>query len=295
MIKAFLITGESSKFDHHRAFSHLKKIADRYAQSIVEHRLFGFQISVVGSGTVDITDEYVAFTLCVDELNVSSDRFLKIKVSKAGVHAENDYAGSIPFYYSNRSDFCASNIEPCVFMATGSSIDDLSPENMYGYLKYGHFIWDETAWKHIYQMLPDSSYLFDALGLLRRQFSKKTVFSSEDRCNLNEMQVADELFELNQRLVSNSLKDYDEIILPLSSGYDSRMIFAVVSNDPALKKKTKCFTYGCEGSVEVEAARRLTKNKQVEWSFVDLPCHFLEASKLSEISDIFGASLHMHG
>jgi hypothetical protein len=103
------------------------------------------------------------------------------------------------------------------------------------------------------------------------------------------------LFELNRALVRRSLADAEDIILPLSSGYDSRMIFSVLSNEKDLLEKTRCFTYGSSGSIEVEAALRLSKLKGIEWHHIDLSCRFLTRGYLEDISNIFGASLHMHG
>jgi hypothetical protein len=54
---------------------------------------------------------------------------------------------------------------------------------------------------------------------------------------------------MNQELVKRSLSNADEITLPLSSEYD---FCCVLANDPELAKRTRCFTYGSEGSIEVE-------------------------------------------
>jgi hypothetical protein len=144
-------------------------------------------------------------------------------------------------------------------------------------------------------MLPDSRYRFTPKGKLIAEEYLETVKASESRCGHSDKQVANELFELNRALVRRSLADAEDIILPLSSGYDSRMIFSVLSNEKDLLAKTRCFTYGSSGSIEVEGGRRLSKLKGIEWHHVDLPCRFLTRRYLEDISNIFGASLHMHG
>ena len=93
-------------------------------------------------------------------------------------------------------------------------------------------------------MLPDSTYSFSLSGDLQSMQYIETVKAGDTKVVLSDKQVADELFELNKSLVKRSLVDSDEIILPLSSGYDSRLIFSVIANDQELRKKTRCYTYG---------------------------------------------------
>jgi hypothetical protein len=73
------------------------------------------------------------------------------------------------------------------------------------------------------------------------------------------------------------------------------MIFAVLASDRKLARKTRCFTYGSVGSIEVESAKRLAKQSNIEWHHVELPCQFLRKSYLIDIGEIFGGSVHMHG
>lgn len=279
--------------------AHMEALAKRYGFRTVEISRYGFNIIiVVDSNNKSIVENIDAIHIVCGSISDHSyewDRYLSVKISDRRLEVTNDYAGSIPIFYSQRNGLVLSNIEPCVFLGSESSLNDLSAENIYGFLRYSHFIWDETAWSHIKQMLPDSRYVFSSTGELLSVEYLETVKASDSRAGLTDKQVANELFELNQSLVNRSLADADEIILPLSSGYDSRMIFSVLANDRNLISKTRCFTYGSVGSIEVEGGRRLSQLKGMEWHHVELPCKFLDIRYLKEVSDIFGASLHMHG
>ncbi len=297
MINAFLISSYSPPRLWDKARSHLAKLASTYGKEIQELRIGAFRICLVGSEfSYDIIDASNKLSIMLRHSGKEIwDRFLKFELSVDNLIVENDYAGSIPFFYSSRCGFVASNIEPCVFLASDSSLEDVSPENIYGFLKYSHFIWDETAWKHIFQMLPDSAYHFASDGEVKKKKYLETVKASNNRVNLSDRDVGAQLYELNRNLVTRSLEIYDEIILPLSSGYDSRMIFAVLANDSKLAERTYCYTYGSEGSIEVEAGRRLSRLKKIKWHHIELPCKFLQSRYTKEIADLFGASLHMHG
>lgn len=297
MINAYLI---SSNLDEHRweaSRSHFLSLSYRYGKDYKDFKVGAFKVCVVGEKIDELLvaqDDSILIRL--QHLpSHTHDRYIIIKVCQDEIIVENDYAGSIPFFYSSRSGFVASNIEPCVYIASGSSLEDISPENIFGYLKYSHFIWDETAWRHIYQIIPDSTYQFTSDGQIKEKRYLKTVKASTGRVSLSDSQVAEQLYELNKKLVTRSLDQYDEIILPLSSGYDSRMIYAVLSNDTKLAERTRCFTYGSEGSIEVEAGRRLSQLKKIKWNHIELPCKFLQSRYMKEIADTFGGSLHMHG
>jgi len=297
MIKAFLITKGIPEAAAGKALAHLRRLAGEHSLHLSSRVSNGFAISIVADAPVDdgAADPASGFFMSGSLHGGRDDRFIDVAVTEAGLVVENDYAGSIPLFWSTRNGFAASNIEPCVFLASESSIDDLSPENVYGYLRFSHFIWDETAWNHIFQMVPDSRYHFSGSGQLADTRYLRTVLASDSRAHLTDKQVADELFELNRSLVTEALGSASDIILPLSSGYDSRMIFSVLASDSRMAQKTRCFTYGSAGSIEVESGRRLAGLKNVSWHHVELPCRFLDRRHLKQVADIFGASLHMHG
>ena len=275
--------------------AHMNKLAQRYKKKILQLEFGQWSIILVGSCKYQKNETSLRFSLCIDEVDPTLDRYLLVELTKDKILVTNDYAGSIPFFYSNKNGFCASNIEPYVVKGSGATQYDLCPERLFGYLRYGHFIWTETAWKHVDTLPPDATAKFDHKGKCIKQDYNASVFASDENVGLSDTQVASKLYELNNNLVTRALEGFDEIILPLSSGYDSRMILAVIAENQKLREKTRCFTYGAIGSVEVESARRLSRAAGVEWSFVDLPCKFLNHDRLAETADVFGCSLHMHG
>lgn len=264
-----------------------------------EEICFGlFVVGIIFDGGLIVERSADSLSFCIGQLGdsgLTNDRFLRVKIFFDSVEIENDYAGSIPVFYSTFSGVSLSNIEPFIVEANGYSNDDISYENIYGFLRYSHFIWDETAFKGMYVMEPDSRYFFDSISLSVEKNYLKSIKASRDLEGLSDFEVAHELDKLNEDLVNNALENYSQIILPLSSGYDSRMILAAVSKRKDLKERLHCFTYGSIGSIEVESARRLTKQLGVKWDFLELPRRFLTKSYLDEIHDIFGCSLHMHG
>ena len=312
-IIAFAIT--TNKFDessYKRAFQHFQQLAQSfgYTTTIIEHGVFHIWFIFEGKidNLLDKTNREIQFCVgpyitqyhsCLDQKNLSNDqirdRFLKIKVSIRDVQITNDYVGSIPVYYSLRKHLTISNIEPVVVIDSETNYDDISTENLYGFMRYMHFIWDETLYSHIYVQEPDCQYIYQIDSIRPQKMFLKTLKSSKERIEFSDVQVANELYELNQELVERALKDEEEIVLPLSAGYDSRMILAAISKNKELKERLKCFTYGPEGSIEVESAKKLCSIYGVYWKRIDLPCHFIDRRYLDKIFLIFGSSLHLHG
>jgi len=223
-----------------------------------------------------------------------ADRFLLISISGDEISFTTDYAGSVPLYYSQRKSFNASNIEPIVTLETQSSLEDLDWPSIYGFLRFSHLIWDETCWKHIKQALPDNKLSYDYATKKISLRKLKTLRSTDSHYGLSDKEVACRLYELNQQLISDAFEDISDFILPLSSGYDSRIIFSALV-DNGWQNKFHCFTYGSRDSIESYAAFELCERAGVKWEYVDLPCRFLEPPNQQEIIDIFGSSLHMHG
>ena len=295
---AFFISNNKDLNSHNKSVTHFQSLANKFGYKIYSHKSNDLNVYIIYENevTIELKNDFTTFPIGnLGDSILENDRFLKINIDKSSIRIENDYAGSIPVFYSVRGHLSLSNIEPCVVIDSNCSINDISFENIYGYLRYMHFIWDETAYNHIFTMLPDSEYMFDYVSLKVNEKYLETVKSSDTNKNISNKEVAKRLNDLNDELVHASLEKYNQIILPLSSGYDSRMILASLSKRKDLKEKLYCFTYGSIGSVEVEAGRRLTKELGIKWDFIDLPLQFLTKDYLFDIYNIFGSSLHMHG
>ncbi|MBL1418945.1 MAG: hypothetical protein COC24_000390 [Alphaproteobacteria bacterium] len=280
------------------AEAHLADLANQFKLKIHSFETSCYKVMIVYKDQVSLDENNGIIEFPIGNLGdapLASDRFLKIVIKNEILTIENDYAGCVPVFYSNREYLAISNIEPCTALGSGATESDISLENLYGYLKYSYYLWDETLFTHMNNCLPDTLYKFNSKTLSVESDYLASVVASNANVNLSDQEVSDKLHGINDQLVQGSLAQYDKIILPLSSGYDSRLILASLAKRPELKAKLYCYTYGSIGSVEVEAARRLTKQLNVNWEHIELPLKFLEKSYLKSIHAIFGSSLHMHG
>jgi hypothetical protein len=296
-VLAFVVCRNENLGDVHSSTAHLKSLAKQhslyYAEIVLGNVLVGF-VSRNDYRNFSFKDEIQLTVGSHETLSLEQDRFLLVQVTTHGIAFKSDYAGSIPVFYSFRIGFVASNIEKCVTKATKVSLADIDYESLYGFMRFGHFIWDETAWKHIKQLLPNRKTHVRPDSTVVKVEKMNQTFVKSDRKHMSLNSVATELYELNRNLITDSLRNSESILLPLSSGYDSRMIFSVLAENDTFRERLTCFTYGNMGALEVEAAKKLCANANVQWSHVDLPSNFLKKNYLLDTANIFGSSMHMH-
>ena len=198
------------------SLGHLRKMANKYDLSYRETDFGKFYIGFVfrGEGRQESITHLDQFVVCShSQVNMTEDRYLLIHIDKGQVKFSSDYAGSIPTFYSFRNGFSASNIEKCVLQSSNFDNDDIDFESVYGLMRFGHFIWDETAWKHMKQLLPNRDSIVDLRNSIIRAKRNDKTFVGEGR-NHNSLKAnANELFELNKGLVKNSLKNCRTICL----------------------------------------------------------------------------------
>jgi len=313
IIAFFATNNKKDSTGFKKAKGHIEKLAKEFGLCSFSRQYDTFFLSICYQGDLDKLIEEKDDVLCkvvvgpldsqkqsgydakIENMLLIRDRFAKISIYEGCIEVINDFAGTVPIYYSMDKHISLSNIEPVVILDSESSFDDVSIENIYGFLRYSHFIWDETLFKHIFTQEPDTFYQYKAKS---KEIIKKylgTIKTTDERVNMPVKSVAGQLYELNQLMVTESLKNSEKIILPLSAGYDSRMVLTAVATNKDLKEKLHCYTYGHRGTTEVESARELCRQYGVKWKQIILPCRFLEHKYLQQIGDIFGSSLHFHG
>lgn len=281
--------------------THLEKLAHQSGTSLswftIGKILVG-QITLRGKQPKQMSGQKINFVVSSAPTPARlTDRFLKVVLQGDCVRLEGDVYGSVPYYFSLEKGVI-SNILPVLEVELEVSEESIDPGSLYGFLKYGHTIWDETPWIGIRQGIPNS--------VLEFRFADGSMFMQKNkievptwRCEIQERSRNEgtwkQLASLNDELVFESLSAAENVLLFLSSGYDSRLILAGISRDSSLRKKTTAITYGPAGSVEVRGAKALANLAGVKWRHVNPPEDFLQSEYLERTHSIFGSSLHMHG
>lgn len=220
------------------------------------------------------------------------DRWAEVLIRKDRVSIQTDLYGSVPVWV-NLENHQISNVFPAI--QRSQSVD---PIGLLDLLAFGHPLWANTVWTDISLLDPDTETTFTTTGSSWRATNSESLGTWRRAVNQprreSKATKTDNFRDLNNTLVEEAFDRFEEIILPLSSGYDSRLILAAISEIPSLARKTRTFTYGPRGSIEVRSAQRLARLAGVEWHQIELDTDFLTEHYLHQTSSIFGASLHMH-
>lgn len=311
-ITAFFISSSQNDTPSYRkSADHLQKLAESFSKKTAIVELEKYCLHLVYEGKLEklLIKENGGIKFCVgphrsrknsgwdfsmEKRRKIRDIFLLVCIDGGEITVTNDLGGILPVYYSLRKNLCLSNIEPVIVLNTDSSYDDLSHETVYELLRYTHLHGMKTLYRHIRTQEPDSTYIYKGSNAPVVEYNN-TISLREDLNNRKEADIIAELKDFNQTLVHETLSSEDDIILPLSSGYDSRMILAAAAEDKDIKSKLRSFTYAPNMSLETRPAQELCKITGVNWKKIQLPTESFSIPRLEQILRIFGSTLHTHG
>lgn len=227
------------------------------------------------------------------------DRHIKIEIQKDLLLISNDWAGTLPIYWGQgeRGIFLSSEFAMMrESIRSGFLPDSLDETGIGNLLKFSHQLGSETIFQGL-QRVPAGQRLFfnylkaGAVPKLKPAESIRPM----DLSSLTFQRKIDVFRQINAEVVREALEKEEKIVLPLSSGYDSRLVLAGILDSASLRKRLITATYGPSDSIEVGSGRRLAKIAKVPWFHVSIGSDFLGKGYLREIGLKFGSTLHMHG
>ena len=198
-----------------------------------------------------------------------------------------DWLASTPVFFNQGTGVASSKIQEVM----PSPVDlKFHPEGLYNFLDFGYSVFGQTPVENV-QFLPPASMLArDHEGQLNVIRLPDPIEQWWDYC-LSE----DDVIELIRERVQNweaSLPSDQEIVIPLSGGFDSRLLLWCLRD----KSRVRAYTYGLsedqDRSTEVVHARELARRFKVRWERVPMgeQHHFF-----SDWDATFGISTHAHG
>jgi asparagine synthase (glutamine-hydrolysing) len=180
-----------------------------------------------------------------------------------------DIVRSYPIFYKNNNNniLISDNI-----ISTKDDIIDINESN--NFKKIYCTLENNTLLKHWKQLQAGEYAVVDKTNNIINietfyQHSKNTI--TETTFNTSE-----KLTELEKKIVSQVItySNNRTILIPLSGGYDSRYIVAL------LKKyqynNIVCFTYGKKNSYEVLIAKNVAEKLQIKWHFIEYTDELLQ-------------------
>jgi hypothetical protein len=199
---------------------------------------------------------------------------------------KTDWLASRPVFYNEKTLKISHNINDVIDFSNL----EFHSEGFNNYLDFGYSVFGQTPVKYV-KFLRHSSEIFVKNGKLKiiehldpvkKWFDEHPNYSDENEVlNLIKKKIND--FEKNTKGI---------ITLPLSGGFDSRLLAYFIED----KSRIKAFTYGVsenqEDSFEVVYARKIAKLLNIKWEQVELGDYH---NYFDLWDQLFGISTHAHG
>ncbi|MFA8441940.1 asparagine synthase-related protein [Yoonia sp.] len=203
------------------------------------------------------------------------------------IELETDWLCSNPaFYRQDTGQVSRSWIWP-----HGSlSVEDFDPEGLFNYLEFGYSVYGQTPDKNVKMLEPCSTISQDHDGQLRIKTHEDPFFKYIDTKHQE-----NEIFELVRAKVrawEKNLPSDKPIVLPLSGGYDSRILLWAIKD----KERVRAYSYGVSThqsrSYEVLRAKALCESLGVKWKHIPLGHYH---NFIEQWIRQYGLSVHAHG
>jgi len=196
---------------------------------------------------------------------------------------QTDWLASDPVFYNEITGTISHNINEVIDF---NNIE-FHPEGLHNYLNFGYSVFEQTPLKNI-KFLRHSSQV----SFVDNKINVEYFNDIAEKIIGKETQEDDVLNLLEKKINNWSNTNEGEIVLPLSGGYDSRLLAFLVKD----KERIRAFSYGIsknqENSLEVVKAKKIAEILRIKWDFIPLGFYH---KYFDEWDKLYGPSTHAHG
>ena len=185
---------------------------------------------------------------------------------------KTDWLASNPVFYNENTKKASHNINDVIDFKNIV----FHPEGLYNYIDFGYSVFEQTPLRGVKFLPPNATII------------KGKISYQHDP---SDIEITGNVFELIQSKVNTWERTVREVVLPLSGGYDSRMLACMVN-----KYKTFAFTYGISSrqydSIEVVKAKKVCKILGITWKRITLGDYH---NYINDWIRWYGPGVHAHG
>ena len=137
------------------------------------------------------------------------------------------------------------------------------------FLDHSYTSQHNTLLKHLYR-IEAAGFIFCNKKTNTTIIGRYQLFNSNLNSSNTNLPLIDELYEQMQNQFLHITKYHSDkkLIVPITGGYDSRCILAMLINI-GYKEKIITYTYGKKDSVEYTTAKAITSKLQIPWHFIN--------------------------
>jgi hypothetical protein len=202
----------------------------------------------------------------------------------AEITFESDWLGSQPIFYNESSGKVSFRVDDVIDYTNL----EFHPEGLNNYLDVGYSILGQTPVRNV-KFLPPCSKITKGVS------GKLSIVRGPDvsEQHLNQISDEEDVFHKLTRAVREWEHSFaGDFVLPISGGYDSRLLALLVEN----KSRIRCFTYGVADNQgrhsDVVYARRVAQTLNLKWKQIELGGFH---KYVDDWIKLFGVSTHAHG
>jgi asparagine synthase (glutamine-hydrolysing) len=191
--------------------------------------------------------------------------FFAVMISRQGRGcAAVDRIRSLPLFYSRITERVSDHIAPLLNALGNPPVDPISLREFFA---TGYVTGPNTLYPDLYQ-LQAGEWISTLEGEWQqgRYYRYLHTHFRQERTHTAQQGLLTTLRESMTRLIR--VADHRPIVLPLSGGYDSRLL-AILLKEAGVSN-VSCFTYGRHKDAEVETSRRVATHLGFAWQFIDL-------------------------
>lgn len=221
---------------------------------------------------------------------------LRISADGARWDVWNDWLACLPIY---RADWAGggivTSIEPVAVQVAELTPEQFSRRGLTAMMLLGQFLGGDTLYEPLRYQTPDTHARFSrgAFQGERRLWSWR---ATDERYGDDPRALIRDWHDLHVEAIEAPLRaDEGSLMIPLSSGMDSRMIIAVAADYARRSGRLlRTITYGPIESVEVAIGRTVAQVLGLPWERVDVGQDYMGRT-MPQWLDWFGTSFHAHG
>ncbi len=251
----------------------------------VQHKDFSNETIIVriyffGKLNVSKTEEKIK----IGSENDLNARGLIVEIYNEKIIIKNDWLGSIPLFFNRKNLTISTDFNFCV---DERKIDELG---LGFYLKYGYSVFGRTPIQNVefLEYCSEISIIENKIFINRLD---DPVLGELNRENSNVKETINLIYQRLEEFTENK----EKIIIPLSGGYDSRLLTLLMQKSIGSNKILN-ISYGYSSkqftSFEVEIAREVSSRLKTNFKWLELGNENLQ---ISDWLSLKGSSTHLHG
>ena len=195
-----------------------------------------------------------------------SGSFTILKKEKESLFVTSDITRSFPIFYTiQNNEFCIS--DDIYYLKSICNITDFDTYSELELKASNHTYGNKTLLKEVYQIQACECLEIKNNKIENSCFKYSYAIHKESNSDYKTLKKqAATAFEKSFKRLIISL-DKKTVIIPLSSGFDSRLIAVMLKKNNY--KNVICYTYGKKESFEIETSKKVAKALGYRWYFIE--------------------------